>query len=390
MVLPTDKVIGQTGHTDDHNTVATAVNANAAAVALKLDTATASATYAGKSTPLVVTPGSGPRVEIQKDASPLDYSSTRASFVIQHRDTATLAANAQAPGAVFQFTSTADGHVVPASKFSDSIWTGLFSTAVKTGDGSMHAFTATGELHAIGAVGYNELGGFQAELTNVASTLGNISGVEMLLKDSPDAGTTKFDTAMKAVVGRLAKYHTGRSNRTTAFFASSEGTVTPDSILSVNGTPAAPNAWQSGIDLSGASFASGAAAYLPNNTNLSWLDSGNTARPIFGVSSTNISYLRPGSAAAYIDLETYAGASALKVDGTNGRATLNSSAGNVVDFQASASTVLSVQSDGTLAWGTGPTTLGVGAAGGASAMPTPAGYLYIYIGGAAKRLAYFN
>ena len=141
------------------------------------------------------------------DNAPLDYSTTRAGSVWQHRDTAAGALNELIPGAVFQFNSTGNGIVNAGIELSQSIWQGLFSFMNKTGDGSAHSFTSIGQLGVYGPGAYNELGLFQGEGTNLGSALGTMSGVEVLLKDSPDAGATTFSTKMQGIVGRIAKYN---------------------------------------------------------------------------------------------------------------------------------------------------------------------------------------
>ncbi len=336
--------------------------------------------------------GNGQRFEVQKTDSPLNYAAdTRAAFVVQQKDTQGLGAQQLDPGAVFQFESTGDGVVNAGTYYSESIWEGLLATMKKSGDGSGHAVTFIGELGNVGAGGYNELGGYQGTLTNISSTNGTMSGVEVLLKDSPDAGATSFDTQMSAVIGRVAKYSAGRVRRTQAFFASSEGTVTPDAVLAINGTPTAPNGWRMGLDLSGGSFETGVAMLLPNDTNISFLDAADAVKPILGVSAADVLFMRPATAAAGIELQTFAGATGFKVNGTSGRVTMNTTTGaNVAEFQALGVTKLTVKGDGTLDFNSGITTVAVGDAGGASAMPTPAGYLFFYVGGVQKRIAYFN
>lgn len=200
---------------------------------------------------------------IIRDTAPLNYQGTRAAFVVQQRDTAAGTTNELIPGVVFQFTSTGNGVVTAGSDLSQTIWQGLFSTMAKTGDGSAHPFTAIGSLGAYGAGLYNELGGFVGELTNIGSLHGTMSGVELLLKDSADAGANDFDTTMNAVIGRVARYNAG-SRKSRNFFASSEGSVALDAILGVNTQGSA--LWVDGINLVGASFSSGQAVVMPNNT----------------------------------------------------------------------------------------------------------------------------
>jgi hypothetical protein len=262
--------------------------------------------------------GDGWRFEVIKDSSPLNYAAdTRAAMIVQQRDTQTLAAQQTVPGAVFQFASTANGVVNSGSELSESIWWGMLSTMTKTGDGSGHSFTATGQLGAVGVGGYNELGGFQGELTNTGSTKGTMSGVEMLLKDSPDAGVTSYDTKMFGVIGRIAKYNAS-SRLAIAFYGSNEGTQALDALLSTNRTVSVTNnKWKVGINLQGATFTTGYSLSQPNNVNIGWEDAGGTLRPIIGVNNSNITYIRPGSNAAYTSMQNFSGSEMVRVDSSS-------------------------------------------------------------------------
>jgi len=226
-------------------------------------------------------------VEIQKDGTPLNYGTTRASWVLQHRDTASGATNELIPGAVWQFRSSGNGTVTAGSELSQTIWQGLYSFMEKTGDGSAHSFTAIGELGAYGAGGYNELGLCQGEGTNKGSALGTMSGVEMLLKDSPDAGVNTYSTKMQAIVGRIAKYNP-TVRKSYHFYGSSEGTQYTNGIIGVNPSG---NKFQRGFDFEGADFNSGQFGLAPNNTFLGWLNSTGSAKSILGLNSSNNTYL---------------------------------------------------------------------------------------------------
>lgn len=359
---------------------------------LGLGTATDGALDKG---PQVIMPqdvaGNGYCFEIRKDTSALAYKgNTRAAFVVQHRDTVDVPNLGVVPGAVFQFVSTGNGVVVPAAIGSYGVFAGMFVTMTKSGDASGHCHTASGELGAIGAGGYNELGGFQGEFTNTGSTKGTISGVEVVVKDSPDAGVTKFDTRQTGVGSRIVKYDAGRTMRSMNYLASSEGTVAPDSIFTINETGF--QQWVVGFDLTGATFTSGVAMRFKNNTNLSWLDSSAAAVNIVGVDASDVTTITPSKAAGSVKLRNFARTQGLSVDGTTGATTMSGTAGaTIATFSDAGTARTSVLSDGTLnfinAAVVGTT---VGAAGAAAAMPTPAGYLFVYIGGVAKRVAYFN
>jgi hypothetical protein len=249
-------------------------------------------------------------LQITKDVSPLDYANTRASAILQHRDTAAGAANELIPGAVFQFKATGDGVVNSGVELSQTIWQGLFSYMQKTGDGSAHTFTGIGELGAVGTGGYNELGLYQGELTNTGSALGTMSGVEMLLKDSPDAGVNTYSTKMQAVVGRIAKYNP-TTRKSYHFYASSEGTQNTNAILGLNPNG---NKFQRGFDFEGANFSSGQFGLAPNNTFLAWLTAGGTAKPIIGISATDNTIIAPAGAGNKVSITNSALQSRLEVD----------------------------------------------------------------------------
>lgn len=293
------------------------------------------------------------------DPSPLDYSTSRAGYVWQHRDSLSGGTNELIPGAVFQFNSTGSGTVDAATELSQTIWQGLYSFMNKTGDASAHSFTSIGQLGAYGVGGYNELGLFQGEGTNVGSALGTITGVEILLKDSPDAGATTYSTKMQAVVGRIAKYDQ-TVRKSYSFYASSEGTLPPNAIL--GGNPSGLAQWQRGFDFEGLVFTTGQFGLVPNNTSLAWMDSGSVARPVIGMSDTNVTYLRPGSGAATIDLQDF---------------------GGTTRFQIEAAT-------GFVAWLNA--TLSVSATAGTNGAPPVqvSGYLNVKINGTQYKLPYYN
>lgn len=251
------------------------------------------------------------RVLITADSAPLNYTSSRAGFVFQQRDTAAGATNELIPGAVFQFNATGNGTVNSGTELSQTIWQGQFNYMSKTGDGSAHTFTAIGELKAVGPGGYNELGLFQGEGTNIASALGTMSGVEMLLKDSPDAGATTFSTKMQAVVGRIAKYNpTVRKSHN--FYASCEGTQAIDAIL--GGNPGGLASWLRGFDFQGLTFTTGQFGLAPNNTYLAWLRTSGADAPIIGLNNTDDVFIAAATATNRVNISNSAFATRLAVD----------------------------------------------------------------------------
>lgn len=291
------------------------------------------------------------------DPSKLDYSTSRAGFVWQHRDTASGANNEEIPGSVFQFNSTGNGVVNASIEKSYTIWEGVYGYHYKSGDGSGQVFTATGELGAYGSGGYNELGGFQAQLTNVGSALGTISGVEMLLEDSPDGGTTTYSTKMQAVVGRIAKYNpTIRPSY--HFYASSEGTQNTNGIVGVN--PSA-NKFERGLDFTGAAFSTGQATLFPNNTAMAWLDTTGTAQPVLGVDGSNNSYVKAATTSSNLNLQDGSGLTRLQITSTG-----------LVAFQNATLTTSAT-------------------AGTNGAVPSQVGgYLEVVINGSTVKIPYFN
>lgn len=262
-------------------------------------------TTANDTTTFVLPTVDGERVEVRKDSAPLNYGDTRAAFVVQQRDTAELPFNGIAPGAVFQFASTGNGSVNADSQFSASIWSGLYSFMRKTGDGSGHSFTATGEVGPYGTGLYNELGGFQGEMTNTGSLNATISLLEGVVKDSPDGGTNNFPTKMSGATLRLAKWNQSAFD-SNSIVVTSEGSVAPDSIIyTFNNTGF--NRWKNGLNFSTAVFTTGRAAIFPNNTVLSWMDSAASATPIIGVSNADVTYIRQAASASFTQVQNFAG-----------------------------------------------------------------------------------
>jgi hypothetical protein len=251
------------------------------------------------------------QAELVNDTAPLNYGNTRAISVIQHRDAANGILNELIPGTVDQFTFTGNGVVNAAAELSQTIWQGKFVFTRKTGDGSGHAFTCGGELGAVGAGGYNELGGYQGQLTNVGSTLGTMSGLEFLLSDSPDNGVTNWNTKMQAVVGRIAKYN-NTARKSYHFYASSEGTVATTGILGVN--PQGFRQYQRGIDFQDAIFTTGQSVLSPNNTFLGWLTTTGSSPGILGVNNANNTFLATTGPGKSINLTDQTFATRLLVD----------------------------------------------------------------------------
>lgn len=254
---------------------------------------------------------SGTHVEIRRDSSPLNYATTRSSFVQQHRDTAAGSTNELIPGAVFQFRSSGDGSVNAGTELSQTIWQGAYGYMEKSGDGSGHSFTGAAELGAFGAGGYNEIGVFVGSCVNKGSNKGTATVFEGLVSDSPDSGTTSFDTRMYAVAGRIAKYN-ATSRRADTYVASSEGNKALDSVLWAN--PGGFNQWKRGIDFSTTTFTEGRAMVNPNNTSLAWKTSGGATVPVLLLSAADTTYLPMATGSAKVSISTSGFASRLEVD----------------------------------------------------------------------------
>lgn len=224
--------------------------------------------------------------------------------------TADLPYNQFAHSCVFRTVVTGNGSVVASADNSMSIWTGFASNTQKSGDGSGHCFTSFGELGAYGVGGYNELGLFVGEATNTGSLKGTIAGVEVLVKDSPDAGATSYDTKMFGVTGRVAKYHPSiRSS--SAFLASSEGSRPVNNVLSVNPQGATFN---KGIDLGNALLVEGIALEIPSGSSISARMTDGLTKPMLSTDAEGTK-LSPTSDTAAVCLRDYSGNNRVVVHG---------------------------------------------------------------------------
>jgi hypothetical protein len=216
----------------------------------------------------------GSRIEFNKTNSPLDFAGTRAGMVMQLTDTQPVGSNMVIPAWEFTYSWSGDGVVKTLPNSSSSVNAGLWVVGTKTGDASAQLFTGTGQLGAVGKGGYNELGGFQAQLTNTGSTNGNISGYEVYVADGTNG--RNYPTSIKNIVTRIARFNT--SSISTFWQISPEGTRPIDSILSTN--TMAIGSVARGFDLTGLKITSGYAMVIPNNGSIAFLDSGGTAKPI--------------------------------------------------------------------------------------------------------------
>jgi hypothetical protein len=183
--------------------------------------------------------------QITRMTTPASYSGTHAGLVFQQQDDENATAGqTNLPGAVFAFTSTGNGDVTGGT--SHTFWPGLLATFAKQGDGSGQTITVESALGPVGVGGYNELGGYEGQLINLGSTNGYLSGVEMQVADGSSG--TNYNTAMSAIVGRVARYNAG-SRTSYNFLATSEGTAAVDAVLA-----SSSGSWKNGVDLSHSTF----------------------------------------------------------------------------------------------------------------------------------------
>jgi len=159
----------------------------------------------------------GDRFEIQKIASPVNYSTTKASFVLQHYEdngASDLANGSKVDNVLFHITDRTQGVTTSSTNSSVITGQGIRVYVDKENDGSAQAFTVAGVLGPngvdnakAGANGYNEFGGFQALMTNNGSSNGYISAVEVHVRDSPDDGVNDYPTRMTGIAAGIKKYN---------------------------------------------------------------------------------------------------------------------------------------------------------------------------------------
>jgi hypothetical protein len=289
---------------------------------------------------------------VTKDDTPLDYSTTRAGWVYQYRDTLDLTFNQLVPAAVWQMSYTGNGSVDAVVGSSASIWMGPMFVFTKDGDGSGHAITTIGEVHApshaavVGGIATTTLtvtgissgtlrAGQALTGTGVAAgtkitaqvtgTTGSTGTYTITPSQTVSPGTTinaigynegglfqgtltntgsnnsalsggevilvdggHPNCHMVAWTGRLNKSSSDRADVSAAFNASSEGTIAPDAILT---TETGGTGWLRGLELHKANITSGQVMTLPNNTTLAWSNAAGTPTPTIGLLSDDNLYL---------------------------------------------------------------------------------------------------
>lgn len=257
--------------------------------------------------------GAGEYQEIRKHSSPTSYLNSLAAKVIQVEQTDDQASGTWGSGLIVSVDVDADGGVTLGSPdSSQTVWHATRSSIVKTGDGSGACYGGAGTLSTVGATGYNELGGLSLALTNNASTNGVIAGAEILARDSPDGGTTDFDTQMHVLVPRIGRFNAG-SESVAFIYASSEGDFAPDAILKVN--PNGLATCKTAFDLRGWTYTgNNRILYAPNGTSLAWENTSNVLFDAFKVNTVNQVEIRPGGGTAKVKIKDGNGVDRLTVD----------------------------------------------------------------------------
>lgn len=253
----------------------------------------------------------GWRVELRKTDAPLNYKAgTQAVMVVQNKDKKPLGLNEFSSGIQMDFVTDADGYVLPENRYSGSIWQGLQVTQDKKGDGSGHCYSALGQLKPTGAKGYNELGLFQGQATNVGSGNGTISGVEVIVSDGPN-NELNYPTALSAVIGRV-----NRKNNNLlpsyAFVASSEGTRKCTAILATN--KQGMKEWERGIDLSEGVFDFGRAVVLPQQGFITSTITNKEIKTILGVGNNDLTVLKYATDNGGLNIQNDSGTPILALD----------------------------------------------------------------------------
>lgn len=255
----------------------------------------------------------GGALRITKQTAPANYSLTRASLVVEHTEDyggLTVANGTKIDDVLFVFTDTAQGVTTSSTNSSVITGQGIRAFYSKEGDGSGQCFTASMSLGpngvnkgTAGANGYNEGGAFQALMTNIGSTNGYMSGVEMHLRDSPDDGATSFATRLTGGAFGIKKYNAS-ALAAYSLHVLNEGTGAGAKDLDaiIYADPRVTTAtWKRGIDLYGDGtwdFSTLIAMQMREGNKLRWTDGTNHTQ-IYANSNSHI-ILEPGTAAAQI------------------------------------------------------------------------------------------
>jgi hypothetical protein len=250
----------------------------------------------------------GARFELQKTiAAPLNYNSSRAIFVMQWEDDydgLTVANGTKLSNVELVFRDNSHGQVTDADSSQVITSQGWRIDLRKGNDGSAHAFTVSGGLLAnglqngkAGAFGYNEFGCFQANVTNLGSNGGNLSGLEVHLKDSPDNGVTSYATRFGGAIVGIEKYNTS-TRPSYAFLAVNEGVAGSQDIDAVMYIETRGHGgYTRGINLfgngTGVDFGTLVAIDMKENNKLRWRDSSGNRADFYA--NTNGNFVFEGS-----------------------------------------------------------------------------------------------
>lgn len=225
----------------------------------------------------------------------LNYDGTNASLVIQHEDYSDLPYNGIRPGTITSFWNEGNGWVNGPAEQSMSISAGHYTYVSKKGNGSAHGYTVGGQL--LDCQVYNELGGFQVNLTNNGSNLGYMSLFEGLASDTPN-GVNSFSTKMVGIGLRINKSNP-TSRFSTHILLSSEG---PYPVTGIMINPQGLQRFSSILDMRNANITTGQAIIWKNNTSLAWQCSNGSISPTLWINNADNVYLAAPALGGAINL----------------------------------------------------------------------------------------
>ena len=256
----------------------------------------------------------GQRFEISKDASPANFDTTTAGFVYQWRDNNNgVAANLGTirTSAICWFKDEVQGTTSSPSASGVITSHGWKAFVNKTYDGSSHSFTATGELDQNGvdkgfpgANGYNEYGAFQTSASNIGSSNGYMSGLEVHFRDAPDnVGATSYATRMTGAAIGLKKFNNSVLRSDNIHVLNEATGVNAKDLNAILYATVADTAatWQIGIDFYSTgnwTFNTLKALRMKDGMKIVWEDGTNTSE-VYANATANI-VLQPGAAGAAV------------------------------------------------------------------------------------------
>ena len=192
--------------------------------------------------------------------------------------------------------------------------TGLLTTSA--GHANTGALTETGNETVSGTLGVSGATTL-AGLTNTGTLTetGNetVSGTLGVTGAATLAGLTNVGT-LTETGGETVSSTLGVTGATTLAGLTNTGTLTETGNETVSGTLGVTGA-QTGTSLS-LTGVGGIAEYVANNQAIEYANASGTFAPTLGVSNSNVLYIRPGSSAAYTQLQDYGGTSLLQLGDT--------------------------------------------------------------------------